>query len=64
MCSAVDALALDDWWVMDVGLREGEGRNRRRRVIVEDVCCTPAATGSRTAGWLMKYQRGTAMGFV
>ena len=24
MCSAVDALALDEWWVMDVGLREGE----------------------------------------
>ena len=24
MCSAVDALALDEWWVMDVGLRLGE----------------------------------------
>ena len=24
MCSAVDALALDEWWVMDAGLRLGE----------------------------------------
>ena len=46
MCSAVDALALDEWWVIDVGLREGEGRNRRRRANGDTSIYTPTATAS------------------
>ena len=45
MSSAVDALALDDWWVMDVGLHLGEGRNRRRRANSEDLRATPVLKG-------------------
>ena len=35
MSSAVDALALDEWWVMDAGLRLGEvGIAERQRTKV------------------------------
>ena len=50
MSSAVDALALDEWWVMDVVLREGEGRNRRRRANSEDLRATPVLKGGPDGG--------------
>ena len=50
MCSAVDALALDEWRVIDVVLRLGEGRKRRRRANNEHLCLAPVLNGGRIVG--------------
>ena len=46
MRARVDAIVVVEWWVIDVGLREGEGRNRRRRANGDTSIYTPTATAS------------------
>ena len=51
MCSAVDALALDEWRVIAVVLRLGEGRKRRRRANNEFHYLAPLLKGG-PYGWV------------